>query len=623
MSRYRPLSDYGMIGDCRTAALVSGHGEIDWWCPERFDAPSVFARLLDHERGGTFVLRPSAPAERAFGYAGRTNVLRTTWQTERGRAVVHDLMPLDAEGGPFDGRSRLLRIASCEQGEVEMEVLVAPRPDYGRTRVRISREAGGFLMAAGGLRLALSAPAALEAREAADAVAGRVRVTPGSPLVLSLAVAPPSGLRPLQHERATEALRTTTEFWRAWSERTGHQGAYAEAVGRSALALKLLTHAPTGALVAAPTTSLPEDIGGVRNWDYRYAWVRDTAFAALAFHQAGHAEDATQLAHWAGGRVERVTPGELRIVYRIDGSSDLDEEELPHLEGYRGSAPVRIGNDAVRQWQLDVYGELVDTLHICRVLGVHEEESIAWPQVRELIEYVRQNWRKADSGIWEMRSQPRHFVVSKLFSWVAMDRGVRAIEDLGLDGPLDAWRVARREIRDEILDKGYDAERRSFRMAYGSAKTDAATLLVPLVGLLPARDERVRGTVDRVIQELSEDGLVYRYRGVDDGIAGTEATFATCTGWLAEVLAQMGEVARAREVLDGLLSHRGPAGLLAEEIDPASGEQLGNYPQGLTLTSVINAAAAIARAEAGETEAAPLRDPDALLAFRRARRSDR
>lgn len=594
LGRYPELTDYGLIGDCRTAALVSREGSIDWWCTPRFDSPSTFARLLDHDKGGHFLLRPLGPGVPTVAYEAHTNVLRTDWRCPTGRLRVHDFMPFPAgESG-----SNIVRVAEATSGRVTLSLELAPRPDYARTRPQIVEQGRHAATWDGDQPLTLGASVPLDVD--GGTVHAHLDLHEGEQACFML-----GSLRADEGAAdATDLLKRTQASWAAWSVGCPYDGPYREEVMRSVLALKLLAHEPTGAVIAAPTMSLPEDVGGVRNWDYRYAWLRDAAFAVTALHHTGHAGEAYAYMDWVA-RVVCEHGEDVQIMYRVDGSSDLEERTLPHLEGYRASRPVRVGNAASGQLQLDVYGEALDCLHGCRVMGMPFEERHR-NAIRTLVEGVVKRWREPDHGIWEMRAKPRHFVYSKLMAWVALDRGVKAIEDGALAGPIEGWRAIREEIRRDII-ASYDEALDSFPQAYGTPALDAANLLLPLSGFLPPEDPRVTSTVEAIERGLVADGMVYRYLGVDDGVPGGEATFAVCTFWLVEALVSIGRRQDAKALFERMLDKASPLGLYAEEIDPREGTHLGNYPQALTHIGLINAALALDQA-ATSRDAPPRRE---------------
>ena len=590
-----PIGEYALIGDCRTVALVSSEGSIDWLCAPDFDSPAVFARLLDVQRGGHFSIRPVGPFESRIAYVEDSAVLKTTFRTPSGTATLTDFMPLrEGEGNdrlalPHAGR-RVVRVLQGLEGAVEFLIDCRPRPDYGVRAATLASAADGVKIDLGEgkvLNLRSSVPlsaAGEEARTTHTIAAG------GSAWFLFDLCPGASG------GSAETALSETLDFWRNWHSTCLYRGPYRNAVMRALLGLKLLTYAPTGAMVAAPTTSLPEEIGGVRNWDYRYTWIRDASFAAHALLHAGHPEDMRRFMQWTCERALRCEPGELQIMYGLRGERELPERTLDHLEGYRGSRPVRVGNAASKQFQLDVYGELLHCFELFRRRELSSAEARdMWPAFRSQVDTVAARWREPDSSIWEMRSEPRHFVHSKAMAWVALDRGIAAAEGAGLPADLFRWRREREAVREEVLRRGYDERLGSFVQCYGSSRTDAANLLLPLFGFIAAADPRMRSTIETVRRTLLSDGLVYRYRDTDDGLPGGEATFAACSFWLVENLAELGEFAEARQFFESLLERATPLGFFAEELERHTRAQLGNFPQALTLLAVVNAALALER----------------------------
>ena len=601
---YRAIADYGLIGDCRTAALVSSDGSIDWLCAPDFDSPALFARLLDARRGGHFSIRPAGVFESRMEYIEESAVLRTTFRTPSGSATLTDFLPLaageggDALGVPRAARS-LMRILEGVQGEVALLVDCQPRPGYGARAAAVAAAPDGVRIDLGaGEPLALRCSVPLGAagdRAVAELV---LRAEDGAWLALDLCSE--TAAMPAQ------ALGETLGFWREWHRACRYDGPYRDAVFRALLGLKLLMYAPTGAMVAAPTTSLPEEIGGVRNWDYRYTWIRDASFAAHALFHAGHPEDMRRFMRWTCDTALRCEPGELQIMYGIRGERELAERTLEHLEGYRGSRPVRTGNGVSGQFQLDVYGELLhcfDVFRHCELAPAETREM--WPAFRGQVDAVARRWREPDSSIWEMRSPPRHFVHSKAMAWVALARGIAAAEQAGLPADVASWRRERDAVYDEVMRRGYDERLGAFVQYYGSSSVDAANLLLPLFGFIPATDPRMRSTVEAIRRRLLHEGLVYRYRGVDDGLPGNEATFAACSFWLVENLAAMGERDEARRLFESLLTRATPLGLFAEELD-SQGGQRGNFPQALTLLALVNAALALDRRPASDNAAWPI-----------------
>ncbi|HET6403641.1 MAG TPA: glycoside hydrolase family 15 protein [Candidatus Thermoplasmatota archaeon] len=594
VSRYRPIADYGAIGEGRSIALVGSNGSIDWWSPGRFDAPSIFAAILDANAGGHYRVSPTGQADSRMSYVDETNVLETVHATSTGRVRVRDLMPFAEDTGVND--NIIMRRVTGLEGAVEMEAVFAPRFQYGRVFPRFTRVPVGIMASGGGEIVLLRSPLqwsrpekgvrravfTVQAGETVDLVLRHEHFA--SPVPFPNALATPDAAL---EERAIAR-------WQEWSAGTSFEGPDAPLVRRSALALKLLQYRRNGAFVAAGTTSLPEGLGGVRNWDYRFTWVRDGALTAKALKDLGHHEEAAAFAGWLQTTIGTDVDA-MRIMYTLSGSSELPERELPHLEGYEKSAPVRIGNAAVHQRQLDVYGELVEFLHLARS---SESDRSSWPLVRAAADWVVEHWREPDQGIWEMRCEPRHFVLSKAMAWAALHRAEAFAQALGEPVP-EAWTREAALIRDEVFAQGYDAGRRSFVQAYGFPALDASNLLLPLIGFVDAKDPRMMETVDRTLEELTVDGLVYRYLA-DDGLPGGEATFAYCTFWLVEVMAMQGRVREARALFDRMAKHASPLGLYAEEIDAANGLHLGNYPQAFPHVGLIQAARQLRAAERGE-----------------------
>jgi alpha,alpha-trehalase len=606
---YPPIGDYALLSDSHSGALVSKDGSIDWCTFHRFEARPVFARLLDWGKGGFFRIAPTTDEyDVTRRYLPGTNVLETRFETPDGVITVTDCFSVKVgEGHP---EHRLLRRVRCDQGEVRVKAKFEPRFDYGLTEPRIVQVEDDLVVAYGGpdalvLQTDLAiGTAEISACEAADTLKG------GDEAWLVLSWCLPHELEPvrLSREQVSAELEATERSWREWSDACEYEGPYREQVVRSALVLKALTNAPTGAIVAAATTSLPEEVGGVRNWDYRYSWLRDSSLTLNALFALGYREEGHAYMDW----LRRTTAGRakaLQIMYGAGGERFLPEVELDHLEGYRGSKPVRIGNGAASQFQLDVFGELIDSVWAYRSYG-GEIDEIFWEFLTRAGGAVLDLWREPDQGIWEIRGEPRHFVYSKVMAWVALDRLVKLAELDNREGDVDGWRAARDEIRELVEREGVDGG--VFIQSFGDGgKLDAANLMLPIVGFVPHDDRRARATVERIAAELSADGFVYRYLtdGVD-GLSGDEATFAICSFWLVECLARAGETERARELFERLLSFCNDLGLLAEEIDPHSGEMLGNFPQAFSHLGIILAAISLDQPErsltAMETGAATL-----------------
>lgn len=601
---YRPIGDYALVGSMHTAALVATDGSIDWLCWPHFDDPAVFCRLLDARRGGWFRVGPVGEYAVSRTYAGDTNVLTTTFRSSSGAVRLTDLMPArqrwtDAAGKAIEPSPQVLRLVEGLAGEMEIEVEFRPTFDYARAETALAVRPGGAVADANGATLILDCPVELE-RGANDTLHGGRRVTTDDRFWVTLSYRSETDpTEPaLRGPTPDVMLAETLDYWRRWSAGCSYAGPYHELVRRSALTLKLLTFAPTGALVAAPTTSLPEKIGATRNWDYRFTWLRDASLTLSAFEGIGYHREATDFFGWVEKACVR-GGHDLKIMYRIDGSPALPERTLDHLEGYRGSQPVRIGNAAADQRQLDIYGEVLDaaSLHV-EYLG--QPDPDIWGVLWRLADQAAARWQEPDQGIWEVRGGPRHFLYSKLLCWVALDRAIRLADRAGLvDGRPKRWRRTRAAIRGAILTQGYDPELGAFTQSLGERALDASALALPLMGFLPATDPRVRSTVQRIQERLTAHGLVYRYLA-DDGLPGGAATFALCSFWLVDNLASAARVDEARALFERVTGYANDVGLLAEEIDPASGDLLGNYPQGFTHLALIRSALTIARAEDGQ-----------------------
>ncbi|WP_217913434.1 glycoside hydrolase family 15 protein [Miltoncostaea marina] len=582
--RYLPIEGHGLIGDLRTAALVGRDGTIDWFCPGRFDAPSMFAAVLDADRGGAFRVAPPAPCASKQLYLPDTAILLTRFFTPGGVAELTDFMPVGLEP------CALVRRVDVVRGAVEFRMSCRPGFDYARRshRVHLAHPRLARFTAEGGRTSELSSGVPLEPAGAAAEARFRLRAGERTWFVLQ----PGGSGERWSDEAVARLLDHNRDAWRRWLAHGTYDGRWREMVQRSAITLKLCTYDPTGAMIAAPTTSLPEAVGGRRNWDYRYAWLRDSAFTAFAFQRLGHHEEARRFAHWLERRcreTDRADP-QLQIVYDVDGGRDLAEVELPHLEGYRGSRPVRIGNGAHRQLQLDVYGELMDAVYLS-----DKEEPISWDlwtSLRRLLDWLAGNWQRPDEGIWEVRGGPRDFVYSRLMCWVAFERAMRMQRRRGLPADTARWRAVRDAIYEEIMERGWSEERRAFVQYYGGTVLDASNLLMPLVKFIGPRDPRMLATLAAVERDLVSDSLVYRYDpgDVDDGLDGSrEGSFSLCSFWLVECLTRAGRLDDARLVFEKMLTYANPVGLFAEQVGD-SGEALGNFPQAFTHLGLISAA---------------------------------
>ncbi|MBB4662815.1 glycoside hydrolase family 15 protein [Conexibacter arvalis] len=591
------LEDYGLIGDMQSAALVGRDGSVDWLCLPRFDAPSCFTALLGEARNGRWLLAPAGGGRAtARRYRPGTLVLESEYETPDGAVRVTDFMPPRLQGPP-----RLMRIVEGLRGRVPMRMELTLRPDYGSIRPWVELAVDGAIATAGPDAFRLSTPLPLTVEDgtaSADFVVvegARERLT--LTWHLSYEQTPPV-------EDADSALARTKEWWREWSGRCTYDGAYRDEVLTSLVALKAMASETTGALIAAPTTSLPEEIGGVRNWDYRYCWLRDSVLALEALLDSGYTAEAIAFRDFLL-RVGTGDPRQIQIMYGIGGERRLTEFELPHLPGYEGSSPVRVGNAASEQFQLDVYGEVAAVVYIGAEL-IGRVERRLWPRWRAIVDHVTGIWREPDDGIWESRGPRRRYTYSKVMAWVVFDRAVRIAEQFELDAPLDRWRAERDEIHREVCERGWDPERRTFTQYYGSRALDASVLNIPLVGFLPGDDERVTGTIDAVAKELGRDGFVSRYSTAetDDGLPGDEGQFLACSFWLAAALAHNGRVAEARALFERVAGLANDLGLLAEEYDVARRRQVGNFPQAFSHLTLIVAAQAITAAEARAAVAA-------------------
>lgn len=589
-----PIEEYAVIGDTETAALVSRRGSIDWMCLPRFDSAACFAALLGTADHGRWLIGPVGEAESTRSYRGHTSVLDTVHTTPTGRVRVTDLMPLGME------RADILRIIEGLDGEVEMEHEWVVRFGYGRVRPWVAHHTGHAKDS--DVLTAIAGPDMLVLRgsripRAADGHHyDRFTVKAGDRLEFSLnwfaswkPVPPPLD--------ADSRVQRTIETSEAWASSSSYRGRYEKWVIRSLLVLRLLTDTRRGGIVAAPTTSLPEDFGGVRNWDYRYCWLRDASLSLEALLGAGFT-GATNL--WRDWLVRALAgdPEDMQIMYAVDGRRELPESELTHLPGYAGSKPVRVGNGAVDQKQTDVLGEVMVALHEAREMGLHES-SHAWAVQRALVEDLVKHWEEPDNGVWEIRGPLKHFTHSRVMVWAAFDRAIQAVERHGLDGPVEEWRRVRDQVHEEVLQHGFNQELGSFTQHYETGEVDASLLLIPQVGFLPGDDPRVLGTIARIEAELMEDGLLLRYRtssGVD-GLAGGEHPFLACSFWLVSAYALAGRVEDAHALMERLVGLSNDLGLLAEEYDPVGGHMVGNYPQAFSHLTLIQAAVTIARAE--------------------------
>ncbi len=589
---YQPIEDYAVIGDLHTVALVGKNGSIDWCCIPRFDSPSVFGALLDARKGGFFRIAP--PAQNPMGhkqlYIPETNILVTRFLTVDGVGEITDFMPIK-QPGSAEHQHHLYRAVSVVRGSLSFEMVCRPAFNYARDQHVVRLTQDGALFHSDGLSLGLASSVPLE-EDGQGGVRATFTLHAGQAAYFLLESARREDLGP-QHvssRRYHEAFQKTLAFWRRWLAQCRYQGRWREMVQRSALVLKLLTYAPTGAIVAAPTTSLPETIGGARNWDYRYTWLRDTAFTLYSLLTLGFTQEAEAFMKWLDARCHELKEnGSLQPMYGINGEQELTEYTLDHLEGYKKSRPVRIGNAAYKQQQLDVYGELLDAIYIFNRYSTISYDL--WENLRRLLDWLQNHWDDPDEGIWEVRGGPRHFVHSRVMSWVAFDRALRLARHRGWPAPMVEWMDTSAHIYEQIMHKGWSEKKQSFVQYYGSEEVDASALLMAIVKFTGPNEPRMLKTIERIQRELASDSLVHRYdphRAADDGLGSTEGTFSPCSFWFAEVLARCGHLDAARLLLEKMLTYSNHVGLYAEEVG-LCGEALGNFPQAFTHLSLITA----------------------------------
>ncbi|MCH0558201.1 glycoside hydrolase family 15 protein [Streptomyces sp. MUM 16J] len=593
-SRYLPIAEHGLIGDLHTVALVGTDGTIDWYCCPRFDSPSVFGAILDADSGGLFRIAPDCDGWTSKQlYLPDTAILITRFLMPDGVGEVQDFMPPPSSGERAH-RHRIIRRVLAVRGQMRFVVDLSPRFDYARVRHEAELTPHGALLRSPGLELSLSTSHPVDIAGDGD-IHARVDVRSGETATFVLdRIRPGETQVPVSDVDIAAEFEATMAFWRRWLGRSRYSGRWRETVHRSALTLKLLTYAPTGAIVAAPTTSLPEVLGGARNWDYRYTWMRDAAFSLYALLRLGFTEEAGAFMEWLERRFRHTADygesGPLQIMYGIDGREHLPEEELTHLEGYMGSAPVRIGNRAATQLQLDIYGELMDSVYLCNKYGrplYHD----GWMELTRNLEWLMDHWDQPDEGIWETRGGRRDFTYSRLMSWVAVERAVRIAIQRGLPADLPRWMAVRDGIYNQIMKRGWSATRRAFVQHYDTDVLDSSLLLMPLCKFVAPTDPRWLSTLDAITAELVSDSLVYRYnaQASPDGLVGTEATFSMCSFWWVEALARAGRLDEARLAFEKMLTYANHVGLYSEEIGP-TGEQLGNFPQAFTHLALISAA---------------------------------
>jgi len=590
---YKPIEAYGLIGNLETCALVGEDGSIDWCCLPSLHSSSVFAAILDAEKGGSFSIQPSESFDSVQRYQPSTNLLETEFTTESGTAVLTDFMPMlsDDPAAPFS-EPWIFRRVDCVEGVVELEITFSPKFDYARARTVVESMDGEIVARGNGEHLSLSSTKELETD--GRSAWGTHRIEDGDVCWYTMQYG--QRKRPGSIDPA-ELQRRTGDYWQNWTHECTEpdcpfEGKWHENITRSELVLKLLMHHRTGAIAAAPTTSLPELIGGTRNWDYRFSWIRDAAFTIQALYKLGHIQETRDYFDWCLDTIhsgsETFQP--FQPLFGLQGATQLTEETLDHLSGYKGSAPVRIGNAARNQLQLDIFGELVLALYETSHYGGKITET-TWETIRDVIEYTCTLWNKKGAGMWEIRSEPEHFVHSKVMCWVALDRGIKLAGENEFEAPFEHWKEVRSEIRGVVLEKGFNDSLNSFVRSFEADELlDASALRIPLVGFLPFDDPRVQGTIEAVRDRLTTDsGLVYRYEG-EDGLPGGEGTFVLCSFWLVDCLALSGDIEAAEQLFENILDYASPLGLFAEEIVPETGELLGNYPQAFSHLGLINSA---------------------------------
>ena len=574
------IEDYALIGDCETAALVARDGSLDWLCLPRFDSDACFAALLGNPENGRWLLAPLGNVRVRRRYRPRTLILETEFETETGTVTLTDFMPLR------DGNPEIVRLVRCDRGTVRMQMDLVIRFDYGRTVPWVTRQEDGALVALAGPHLVVLRTSVPTRGEDLRTVSEFTLIEGGT---ASFELTYGSSFQPVP--AATDlgkSLQETDEWWCKWISRCKYQGPRAEVVERSLITLKALTYEPTGGIVAAPTTSLPEQPGGQRNWDYRFCWLRDATFTLFALMHAGYHEEARRWRDWLVRSVAG-SAAQLQVVYGVAGERHLLEWEVPWLSGHCGASPVRVGNAAIGQLQLDIFGELGDVLHHARSIEDDNREAHFDLQI-SLLEHLQKVWREPDQGIWEVRGPKRHFTHSKVMAWVAFDRAIKSIKQFGLEGPVDEWRALRSEIHDEVCRLGFDAELGSFVQCYGSKEVDASLLLIPLVGFLPHSDPRIAGTVRQIEKQLLREGFVLRYEThrVEDGLPAGEGAFLACSFWLADNYKLMGRDSEAEQLLNRLLQLSNDVGLLAEEYHLEEKRLVGNFPQAFSHVSLVN-----------------------------------
>jgi len=579
-----PIEDYGLIGNRHAAALVNSEGSIDWLCWPRFDSPSIFAGILDPDKGGNWVVRPTGEYESNHRYLKDTNILETIFTCPQGKVALLDFMDMswaeqDVEGGP---PGKLIRVVRGLNGTVEMKSVCWPRPNYARDSPVI--ELNGSEASIG--PFVITGPQGWLKDDERGHLSQTFMVRPGEQFFFTLST--DEDKSPLTSISA--ALQSTMGYWRGWANKCTYQGPYRDMVVRSALVMQLMTYPPSGAIVAAPTTSLPETIGGERNWDYRYTWLRDGSYTMLSLVLAGYPDFVEHYAKWV---YRTVDPGNVQILYPIVPEGQTKEEVLDHLRGYRDSRPVRIGNEAANQVQLDVFGELLGAAYYAWRSGLFTPPE-GGKRMRETLDWIVENWQQPDSGIWEVRGGLRNFVYGKAMLWLALDRGIQMFEELHLEGDVERWKRERDVIREAIMTKGWSERTKAFKQSFEDDHLDASNLMLPIMGFIDGKDPKMLSTIDATMEQLVVNGMCYRYIDAPEGLSGKESTFILCTFWLVSALVLAGRVEEARKIFDNMMSKASPLGLFAEEYDPETGEQIGNFPQAFSHLGVIHSAVNLA-----------------------------
>lgn len=582
---YKPISDYGIIGNMLSAALVGKDGSIDWCCLPRFNSPSFFATILDDEKGGKFQIRPQLSGEATQSYIPDTNVLQTTFKTDAGTVTITDFMPCyRISKGRLIKYPEIHRLVDCTRGELVMEAIFEPKLDYARADTSLNISRGSVIAKSEKEVIVLSSSVPLTTRK--NTAVSQFTLKNGEKAGFVLRYGSDRPIIPVIYNSLNK-LEKTRDYWTRQVEGIELLGPWREPIIRSYLTLHLMVYSPSGAIIAAPTTSLPEEIGGERNWDYRYAWLRDASLAINAFSLLGHKEEAINFMNWLLNVCGKCG-SKAQIMYDIDSNGPLDEHVLAHFKGYRNSRPVRIGNGAYQQLQLDVFGEVLEAAYNYVNIGVYIGRR-DWALLESFVNAACELWQQPDSGIWEVRGGPYHFVHSKLMCWVSLDRGIKLAEKLGYKRNLKRWQKTAKDIRNDILTKGWNSKRQAFTQHYDTQALDSSNLLIPLYGFLPIFDERIKSTIDHTVSELSWNGLLRRYRTEDtnDGLSGSEGAFLWCSFWLVRNLLRLGRLEEAVALYQRLLSYSNHLGLFSEMVDPISGEALGNFPQALTHLAVI------------------------------------